>query len=353
MGLPMQKMPGIQIARAVAALSVCYFHSWTVLDRFPQNSGYPIPGLSKYGWLGVDLFFGISGFVICLVVTRPNFSVREFLIRRVFRIYPLWLVTLGLWAAMAWAWRGLLPSETLGSFIYAATLLPTHGFPFYDIGWSLQHEIAFYLIAALTVARFGVNGLIAVLCISIALNHIFSLPWYLSQLSSYHAEFLAGMIAFLLSPRLRWAGSIVPCLVGTMLLFGILFTGSATWLFPIPLFCLLVGFANVRQSRTTAWLAGTGDASYSIYLLHPLIFAIAKSMTKLSGTGHIWLEEPLRFTTIGIVIALALLSWRLFERPIINAGERLTTLNRPRDVDTADRRLSDGGGHAAATSTAD
>src|ERR1700735_3897837 len=78
-------------ARAIAALSIVYYHSWTSIVRFPKDSAYQIPGLTTYGWFAVYLFFAISGYVICLVVSRETFRVPSFLIKRLFRLYPLWL----------------------------------------------------------------------------------------------------------------------------------------------------------------------------------------------------------------------------------------------------------------------
>ncbi len=327
----MKKLVGIQLARAIAALSVCYFHSWTILDRFPQGAAHPIPGLSRYGWLGVDLFFGVSGFVICLVVTRPSFRPTQFLIRRVFRIYPLWLITLSLWAMMAWAWRGLLPTETLERFVYSATLLPTNGFPFYDIGWSLQHEMLFYLIAVAIVPVAGIAGLLAFLCFSAAANQLLPLPWYLAQFASYHAEFLAGALAFLLAPRLRWAGAILPIATGAALISAVLIADGSRLLVAVPVFFFVVGFANVQEIGTLGAVT-LGDASYSIYLIHPLVFAVTKSATKITGTSATWAEEPLRFAAITLVICISLLSWRFFERPMIEAGENIAALQNPHDV---------------------
>ena len=74
------KQVGIQVARAIAALSIVYFHSWVAVARFPKDTAFPIPGLSSYEWVAVDLFFAISGFVICLVSSRGSFSVLSFLI---------------------------------------------------------------------------------------------------------------------------------------------------------------------------------------------------------------------------------------------------------------------------------
>jgi exopolysaccharide production protein ExoZ len=66
------KQVGIQVARAIAALSIVYFHSWVSIVRFPKGTAYQIPGLTTYGWFAVYLFFAISGYVICLVVSRET-----------------------------------------------------------------------------------------------------------------------------------------------------------------------------------------------------------------------------------------------------------------------------------------
>ena len=316
------RFAGIQIARGLAALSVCYFHSWTVLDRFPEATSYPIPVLSKYGGMGVDVFFAISGFVICLVVSRAHFRPSEFLVRRIFRLYPLWLLTLTLFAAGAWLWRGPTADETVGFFLYSATLLPTDGFPFYNIGWSLQHEMLFYLMAVAVAPFFRVTGIVLVLGASTITNHLVNLPSPLPLFLSYHAEFLAGVLAFVALPFLKRIGGLLLTLLG-MGLFGV-FAGwsEASGLLPIALFFLMVGLAVIElpdnfMSRSLVLL---GDASYSIYLLHPLVFLVAKSAT-VAFHGATWAEEPLRFLAIAATICLSLLSWNFFERPFISIGE--------------------------------
>jgi exopolysaccharide production protein ExoZ len=128
------KLQGLQVGRAVAAMTIVYFHSWVAITRFPKDTAYQIPGLTSYGHLAVDLFFAISGFVICLVVSRDTFNVQSFFIKRVFRLYPLWLLMLTIFAITAWRWRGLQPRENLEFFLYSASLLPTQELPFYNVG---------------------------------------------------------------------------------------------------------------------------------------------------------------------------------------------------------------------------
>jgi peptidoglycan/LPS O-acetylase OafA/YrhL len=214
------KQAGIQVARAVAALSIVYCHSRVALNRFPEGTAHPIPILSTSGWFAVDLFFAISGYVICLVVSRPNFRVLPFLVKRIFRLYPLWIVTLVTFAMMARLWRGLTPRETPEFFLYSTTLLPTDGFPFYDIGWSLQHEMAFYLMAAVIVPVFGLYCLMAILAASTIAFQIVDMPWYFAMLANHHGEFLAGALAFVARHRAAKFGFLVPAVVGLACIYA-------------------------------------------------------------------------------------------------------------------------------------
>ncbi|MGA7807712.1 acyltransferase family protein [Bradyrhizobium sp.] len=318
------KLPGIQIARAVAALSIAYFHSWVSIFRFPKDTAFPIPVLATHGWLAVDLFFAISGFVICLVASRPTFDIVSFLTKRVFRFYPLWLVTLTTFAVLALAWRGPRDTETLGYFLYSATLLPTAEFPFYDIGWSLQHEMVFYLIAALTVPIFGLYGLAAVLAASTLAFHTIDMPAAVGNFAMYHAEFLAGVLVFMARRQLARFGYWLPLVVGAVSFwYFVAIWGDRRYL-PIALFFLIAGFANVpdKASRWLTRAGALGDASYSIYLLHPLVFIIASALVS-KVTPPIWSEELIRGGCFVVILPMAFASWRYFERPLIGIGNRL------------------------------
>ena len=318
------KQTGIQVARAIAALGIVYFHSWVSITRFPQDTAYQIPGLTSYGWFAVDLFFAISGYVICLVVSRENFCVRSFLIKRIFRLYPLWLVMLTTFAATAWLWRGLTPLETFDLFVHSSSLLPTVGNPFYNVGWSLQHEIAFYFVVAAIVPFFGLRGLVVFLLATTLAARLIDMPWYLTYLASRHGEFLARVLAFMLRDKTARFGFWLPCVVGTvaMIFFGFVNTGT----FPISLFFLITAFANLNPSEQTWWTRPAttlGDASYSIYLIHPMVFFTASSIVSKFPDAPLWVQEPIRFFCIFSVIGLSLLSWRYFEKPMIQLGIRV------------------------------
>jgi hypothetical protein len=84
-----KKLPGIQVGRAIAALSVFHFHSYIALGYFDQSKLHTNAWLAAHGAIGVNFFFAISGFIVCYIAGRPNFEPISFLLKRFFRIYPL------------------------------------------------------------------------------------------------------------------------------------------------------------------------------------------------------------------------------------------------------------------------
>jgi exopolysaccharide production protein ExoZ len=313
---PQNKLPGLQIARAVAALTIAYIHSGHITMPFPPGTSYPIPFANKFP--AVELFFAISGFVICLIAAKPNFRPLPFMVRRAFRLYPLWIATSLIYLLQCRFALGYPEHHSPTFFVYSLTLLPTDGHPFYDLGWTLQHEIAFYVLAALLVPTFGLLGLSAFLCAGIALDHIFTLPWYFHQYAGYYPNFLAGIAAFAANRHLKPFGFWIPALSG----LGLLFIGNLSY--APGLFLLLVGFVNMRPSGPSVGVL-LGDASYSIYLIHPLAFSFVYIGLQ-PPLPPIWSQEFLRFGSIAVVCILATVSWRMFETPMIRIGNLLISM---------------------------
>jgi exopolysaccharide production protein ExoZ len=313
---PPSKLEGLQVARALAALSIAYYHSWHVTLPFPPGTAYPIPWLRDHGSLAVEFFFAISGFVICLLVTSPKFEPSRFAIQRFFRLWPLWIATSFFFLDLT-DYIGRSPTQTKTAFWYSLTLLPTEGYPFYDIGWSLQHEVAFYLLAACCI-RLGIYALAAVLGIGALLDSFVTLPWYLHQYFTYYPYFLAGIAAFLIKPVISRVGVIGPIAAGVLLLAILPRTAL-----PIAMFALLTGFINLKpRTFVGRGLVALGDASYSIYLIHPLIFLhiYARLQPPLPPN---WMQEPLRYGALLVICVLSLLSWRFFEKPMIAIGNTI------------------------------
>jgi hypothetical protein len=136
------------------------------------------------------------------------------------------------WCETSWA----IADQTIEFFGYSLTPLPTNGFPLYNLGWSSQHEMAFYLLAAVVTPRFGLFGAFAVLISGVIVDHLLTLPWYLHQYFSYYGNFLAGTTAFLVFGYARRLGFLLPVEAGTVALY---FAPSPDF-YPLGLFCWLV-----------------------------------------------------------------------------------------------------------------
>lgn len=145
----------LDILRGPAALMVVWVH-W--MAQFPEKHGFtPVPTqivrtwiteplgiIQDFGWLGVCLFFLISGFIITHVAQRE--SRREFLIKRVFRIYPL--LTLAVLLALLFS-PSLRSLASLKTIALNVSLLNYFFYPqiiFVKVAWTLVIEVLFYVL---------------------------------------------------------------------------------------------------------------------------------------------------------------------------------------------------------------
>lgn len=323
------KLEGLQAARALAALSVAYFHSYAVLRAFPETAIHPIPFLKTWGYLGVDFFFAISGYVICLVVSRPSFTLRSFAIKRIFRLYPMFWVMMAICALMIWAGRFPDPI-TLEHFLYSMTLLPQHGPPAYQVSWTLEREVVFYFLAAVTIPVAGIGGLALLLAALAFGGLLFRNPWSFHLVDIQQADFLGGVLVFLISQRVR-LHSLAAC--------GAIAAGVAGmtyfWFLPSKIFpfaistCLsliLLGMVHVRlpwDHKALRWLVHVGDASYSIYLVHGIFFYYSVWFCVQIGPLPDWLCEPWRYGSMAACVLVSYATWRFIEVPFINIGNEM------------------------------
>ncbi|MEM9740746.1 MAG: acyltransferase [Pseudomonadota bacterium] len=165
------KLHSIQMLRAVAALLVVGFHIRAVqadtradLDNAPRDySDWP---LIENGYVGVDLFFVISGFVMVLVTRSSGWGLRAsgmFLLSRSARIYPIWWLFAGIMTAYMivtygavntgdGGWADLAGSTSVSAYLAQSfALLPQQGYPVLGVGWTLIHEMYFYVVFAVTL----------------------------------------------------------------------------------------------------------------------------------------------------------------------------------------------------------
>ena len=310
--------------RAVAALAVVLFHChWTGIASF-----------------GVELFFVISGFVICHAAAQDP---RHFLAKRVARVVPLyWLATCGVFAIAMLA-PALVPAThaTGHNLLRSLTFWPYRrddgaDMPVLFLGWTLNYEAFFYALFALCLAisrRFAPILAMGVLVLAVAVH-----PWFapLGDPLDFWTRpmllnFACGIAAWLIW---RKAGDLlhrIPALAAGAIAaasFGGLVIGLQHGL-PGPLpwsgmssaALLLALLALGHRIRWPATLLLVGDASYSLYLLHPYVLEVINRKVDAFGPAPAGV-----LATIGAVlaaVALALGVFRLVERPSNRALRRL------------------------------
>lgn len=312
----------VQYLRALAALLVVYIHTKVYTDGF----FWPAP--RDFGASGVDLFFVISGFIMMVVTARRPTRPGDFLLRRAIRIAPLyWLITLAILVV------GLLwPSAMLHNMItfehVALSLLfiphfnPLEGSyaPFFKLGWTLNYEVYFYLVFALLLPLASLGLRLA------ALSAIFlaSTAFYLAVLPTnplLHTmgnpiilEFLIGAAigALYLRGHVRSIGpnAGVALLVGGLFFMSALFDSrdfervATAGLGAAALMLALLSLESRGGLRSWPLLILLGDASYSIYLVHPLVLTLARLGARKLGLPVDQMLPGMLALAVAMVIAV-------------------------------------------------
>lgn len=334
--------PDIDGLRAIAVISVVIYHAELFVF------GYR---LVPAGFLGVDIFFVISGYLITnilLTEVRENrFSIARFYERRARRILPvLFLVIL---CTMPFAWWLMLPTameDFAGSVI--TSVLYTSNFWFWSSDsywgqasalkpllhtWSLSVEEQFYLIvpwlilllAKRTILMFLAFVILALASLVVAQAWSHSLAesaFYLLPARAWELLFGSLVAVLVLKPKKIVTRTVLrECLTGlglVMIIGSILFFDSSLrhpsfWTL-IPVIGTSLAIANGANTNVTALITSKpilwiGLLSYSIYLWHFPIFSYFK-------VALIDLNFGQKLACILLSIALAILSYRYVEKPL-------------------------------------
>lgn len=330
----MQYRDEIDGLRGVAVLSVVLLHA--------------APGVLGGGYLGVDVFFVISGFLItgiCLdELARGEFSLLRFYDRRARRILPVLILVVAACLPMAWFFMLPDPLENFGQSVLATMLslnnaLLTLTSGYWDLAaefkplmhtWSLAVDEQFYILfPLLLIVLYPVmkHRLIAVIWIIVIgsftacillVEHYPKSTFYLLHTRAW--ELGVGALGAFWEHRKRAAPNEVLSVLGLAAILAsvVVFdehTRHPSYPTAIPVLGTLLVLLFARDGTWVARvlrvqiLVGIGLISYSLYLWHQPLFAFARILS---------FEEPGPLTFLGLVpvaLVLSYLSWRFVEQP--------------------------------------
>jgi peptidoglycan/LPS O-acetylase OafA/YrhL len=349
--------PHVDLLRALAALLVVIYHLEALGSLALRGDVFwTIP--FRYGWVGVDLFLVISGFVIMLSAARayeraPQDFKWPFMQRRLRRLLPLYVLTCLIFLFLVRPEVLLRPIEQLLPVLLSHALFlqnlshHTHGV-INGVTWSLALEMQFYLALVFTVGFWLRLGAVRTVLVLVGLawawrygTTFFWVPGvavphlqviYTTQLPGTLDAFGMGMalalyvhqakgsLPALLRPQA--ANSLAWCVVAGVLLSvaAALLLRQAYWSHTgMVVFwrtLLALGFAAALAAALTCplpsggWMRPMhylGEISYGIYLWHFLVLLSLLQMSPLRGTSLLWA------VLLG-TLALAATSWHLMEK---------------------------------------
>ena len=336
--------------RGLAVLSVFIFHSVGVFI----TPGGPV---AYMGWLGVDLFFVLSGFLITSILLRARDAenyYRVFYARRALRILPLYYLVLSLslltthdhysLRAQIWFWLNLSN---------LATAFNPMLIPWLSHYWSLAVEEQFYLVWPALVRRVSPASLFN-LCLFVILSLLvvrnipavenLSQHWdnLLYRLTPFRVDTVCGGALLAIAVH-RW-GDIeklrtplrMTCLASSALFLWLIHLNLLSrfgYTAVVAGFTSLVGLAlcpgPLSRFLSMRALTITGRYSYCIYLIHPILILHANHfLPRRLTVGSVVVLVCVEFV---IVFGVAALSYRFIEAPILSLRRyekyRRTTVN--------------------------
>jgi peptidoglycan/LPS O-acetylase OafA/YrhL len=307
--------------------------------------GYPFAGwLFRPGYVAVDIFFILSGFVITAVhrdLTRAGLG--DFLLRRIFRLYPLHLFVLafilGLWLWSEARFGAHNPTERLADLPIVILLLQPyliHGLTWNTVSWSIGVELLCYALFPLVIGgvrRLEFSGCALILLMMAAVEHHVQsgMVWGWPAIARGLAGFGLGMAVQQMTVLVRRPRARTASLIEVGALFGILLAVLGDYLRVIPLFAaaLIWGLAAERgivaRGLGAGWCVWLGRISFSVYLIHPTLIDLAFVWLPPRRLGLWHAADGLVWTVlvVGLLLGVATATWAFVEEPARRFGARL------------------------------
>jgi peptidoglycan/LPS O-acetylase OafA/YrhL len=303
----------LQAGRALAALAVVLYHACSSTAVFTAGMPAWLKSICERGYLGVDFFFVLSGFIIAHTRNHHQ-SFSGYARRRLTRVFvPYWPI--GIVMGVAYL---LLPDLSHGdrdwSWAATLTLLPATGAPALNVAWTLQFELLFYLFFGIAMAlRHPLLGVLPWGAAVLLFNAVAGPPSAALApfLDLIVVEFVIGVIAAYAVATDRLQNAAFLGLATLAIYFGLGAVEPHRLVFGLAMGFVVVAIVRAERAghiRVPAALTLLGTASYSIYLVHnPVValsarlfdnwavtFALASCAGVAAGVGyHLGFEKPL------------------------------------------------------------
>ncbi len=332
-------LSSIQYLRGIAALSVVVFHLQPRLLGLGYEGYWP-----GFFASGVDLFFVLSGFLMWVTTAEAKTAPLDFFVRRVQRIVPMyWIVTAFILAIVfiapqAISSGGVSAEFIEGSFLFIPVADPGNGHmePLLPQGWTLNLEMAFYVLFAVALflpvrsRLFVVLGVLSGFAL-LSLEGLDPQSWLGFYANQIVLEFGFGILVgvWWLARRKRVAegGSRQKLLGRIWLAAGIIAFGVLTvvapgldqaWRAGVPAALVLIG-ALLLDGVEIPFLRLLGDASYTLYLVHGIILSGLLVCWRVAHLDALPFSLPL-FSVVGVIASVigGIIIYEFVEKPITN-----------------------------------
>lgn len=325
-----QYLRGLAATLVVASHAFLYPLSWNPLIY------------DRWGWLGVILFFVISGFIMVVVTGDRNFDGISFLRRRAVRVIPMYwgitvitaalaLVAPALFKTMAFDWTQLWRSLLFIPF-FNETSGGIH--PIYKLGWTLNYEMYFYLCFAALWFLNATSRVLTLTLVFVCLALYGTIVRPVGDLQVFYTSYMplafcAGMGIALIAlrgsfraPLVTTAATVVAGAIG--LAVGLYWPAAVVEDFTAFVGCLTfasaVVFLGIQFGHIlpkSGILERSGDASYSTYLTHIYVVGgLSLVAYAFLPQGNAVVYVGVAVMTIACAIAAGMLVHQALERPL-------------------------------------
>ena len=379
-----RRLPALTGLRGLAALWVLVFHAWALSGAAAAGLPASMTALLGSGWLGVDVFFVLSGFLLARGLgdelaggeRRPDWT--AFALMRVARILPAYYAQLAVFAlpaaavvlTPAIAWTPASNGEALAHvllWLNAWPWMPAHLGPW----WSLPVEAGFYVVLPLLWWAWGSSRrmpglLLATAILAVAWRFAMHDVTAIEQRIGWSEHLPGRLVQFIVGMALAWSMSsgaaegrggmaqeshgagraplwadalallafamlvLLPQLGGDRAYVGIIDARAWTWFWPlltaVPVAVLLMALVRapeggVARALGSAPLVALGTVSFGLYLWHyPVQWALRAALG-----GYVppsWGLAGYIAMSLAVSLAVAALSWWAIERPVLAAARR-------------------------------